>query len=274
MQNVGYYNGQIGKLSEINIPLLDRGYYFGDGVYDAAYSLDYNIIFLDEHIDRFYKSAELINIIIPMCKKEFKELIINLSKLVEDGDQFVYFQVTRGTAIREHIYLPQIRPNLTIMIKPKKMMNKSTKIKTILVEDKRHYMCNVKTLNLLQNVLAAQKAYEEDAYEAIFHRGNIVTECSHSNIHIIKNERLITAPLDNLILPGVTRNHLLKVARLLGYDVEERKYSTNELFEADEVFVTAAGMMCNSVNYINKIPVGGKNNHMFRVIQDKMFNIN
>lgn len=273
MKSIGYYNGQISELNEMVVPILDRGYYFGDGIYDATYSQNYQIMFLQEHINRFYDSANALEINIPIEKGEMKTLLVNLINLMDSADNFVYFQATRSTAVREHVYLEKSKANISIMIRPKQMIDVNSDLTAILVEDNRHLLCNIKTLNLLPNVLACNKAYREDAYEAIFHRNGRVTECSHSNIHIIKNEKIYTAPLDNLILPGVTRQKLLQIARLLGYEVIEKPFMIEDLYNADEIFITAAGTLCNSITKINGHSVGGKNKHMMTIIKDKMLEL-
>ena len=102
MKNLGYYNGKFGLLEEMTVPMLDRVCYFGDGVYDATYSRNHKIYNLDAHINRFFNSAKLLEINIPHTKEEMKEILSEMVRKVDDGEQFVYWQVTRGTGIRNH----------------------------------------------------------------------------------------------------------------------------------------------------------------------------
>ena len=144
------------------------------------------------------------------------------------------------------------------MLKPAGTPNLSEKIRLITVEDTRFFHCNIKTLNLIPSVMASQKAKEHGCQEAVFHRGDRVTECSHSNCHILKDGRLITAPLDNLILPGIARAHLLRICERLGVPVDERPFTLAELFAADEVLVTSSSKFCMSACEIDGKPAGGK----------------
>lgn len=269
MKNLGYYNGKIGLIEEMTVPMNDRAGYFGDGIYDATYSRNHIIYALDEHIDRFYNSARLVGMEVPMSKAELSALLCDLVRKVDDGEQFVYWQLTRGTSTRDHAF-PDVPPNLWVMLRPVPVKDTYQKIKLITVEDTRFYHCNVKTLNLLPNVLAAQRAEEAGVQESVFHRGERVTECAHSNVHIIQNEVFITPPTDNLILPGIARAHLIRTARALGYAVEERPFTVTEMMNADEVIVSSSGSFCLAATEIDGTPVGGKSPVMLKRLQDAL----
>ena len=269
MKNLGYYNGKIGLIEEMSVPMNDRAGYFGDGIYDATYSRNHIIYALDEHIDRFYNSARLVGMEVPMTKEALADLLCDLVRRVDDGEQFVYWQLTRGTSPRNHAF-PDVTPNLWVMLKPAAVKDTYQPIKLITMEDTRFFHCNIKTLNLLPNVLAAQRAESSGAHEAVFHRGDRVTECAHSNVHIIKNETFITAPTDNLILPGIARAHLIRTAKALGYAVEERPFTVSELMAADEVIISSAGSFCLAAAEVDGIPVGGRAPVMLRRMQDAL----
>ena len=245
MENLGYYNGKFGLLEEMTVPMLDRVCYFGDGVYDATYSRNHNIFALDEHIERFYNSAGLLGIKIPYTKEQVKEILKDMVKKVDSGEQFVYWQITRGTGMRNHAFPgDEVKANLWIMLKPLNIKDMSKKLKLITLEDTRFLHCNIKTLNLLPSVIASQKTEEAGCQEAVFHRGDRVTECAHSNVSIIKDGILKTAPTDNLILPGIARAHLIKMCKLFNIPVDETAFTLKELLEADEVIVTSSGQFC------------------------------
>lgn len=269
MKNLGYYNGKIGLIEEMSVPMNDRAGYFGDGIYDATYSRNHIIYALEEHIDRFYNSARLVGMEVPMTKEALADLLCDLVRRVDDGEQFVYWQLTRGTSPRNHAF-PDVTPNLWVMLKPAAVKDTYQPIKLITMEDTRFFHCNIKTLNLLPNVLAAQRAESSGAHEAVFHRGDRVTECAHSNVHIIKNETFITAPTDNLILPGIARAHLIRTAKALGYAVEERPFTVSELMAADEVIISSAGSFCLAATEVDGIPVGGRAPVMLRRMQDAL----
>ncbi|WP_160672285.1 D-amino acid aminotransferase [Clostridium sp. C8-1-8] len=271
MENLGFYNGEYDLIENMKIPMNDRVCYFGDGVYDATYSRNHKIFALDEHIDRFYNSAGLLSIKIPYTKEELKGLLQEMVKKVDCGEQFVYWQVTRGTGMRNHIFPEEnIKANIWIVLTPRNIKDMSKKIKLITIEDTRFLHCNIKTLNLLPSVMAAQKTEEAGCDEAIFHRGDRVTECAHSNVSIIKNGVFKTAPADNLILPGIARAHIIKMCKKFNIPVDETPFTLKELMEADEVIVTSSGQFCMSACEIDGKPVGGKASEVVERLQNAL----
>ena len=213
MKNIGYYNGEYGLIEEVKIPMLDRGIYFGDGIYEATFSIGNKIFALDDHLDRLYSSASLLDINLPFTRTEIINILEELNSKVDSKVKFIYWQVTRGTAPRKHIYNKEIKGNLYITITPfAEVKDYEKKLKLITVEDTRFLHCNIKTLNLIPNVMASQKADEAGCDEAVFHRGDIVTEASHSNVHIIKDGVFKTHPTDNYILPGISRWHHISLS--------------------------------------------------------------
>jgi D-alanine transaminase len=271
MENLGFYNGEYDLIENMKIPMNDRVCYFGDGVYDATYSRNHKIFALDEHIDRFYNSAGLLSIKIPYTKEELKGLLQEMVKKVDCGEQFVYWQVTRGTGMRNHIFPEEnIKANIWIVLTPRNIKDMSKKIKLITIEDTRFLHCNIKTLNLLPSVMAAQKTEEAGCDEAIFHRGDRVTECAHSNVSIIKNGVFKTAPADNLILPGIARAHIINMCKKFNIPVDETPFTLKELMEADEVIVTSSGQFCMSACEIDGKPVGGKASEVVERLQNAL----
>ena len=270
MENLGYYNGTVDLIENIRIPMTDRVCYFGDGVYDATYAHNHKIFDLKNHIDRFFNSAGLMRMDIGMSKEEVGALLEEMVKKVDAQTQFVYWQVTRGSEIRNHAWKDGIKGNLWIMIKPASITDLSQKIKVISREDTRFLHCNVKTLNLLPSVLAAKEAEEAGCQECIFHRGDIVTECAHSNVSILKDGVLKTHPTDHLILPGIARIHLIAMCKELGIPVDECNYTMKELMDADEVIVHSSGTFAVGVESVDGIPVGGKAPELLKKLQDAL----
>lgn len=271
MKNLGYYNGEYDLIENMKIPMNDRVCYFGDGVYDATYSRNHKIFALDEHIERFFNSAGLLKIKIPYTKGQLKEILNEMVSKVDSGEQFVYWQVTRGTAMRNHAFPGEdVKANIWIMLKPLTIKDMSQKIKLITLEDTRFLHCNIKTLNLLPSVIASQKTEEAGCQEAVFHRGDRVTECAHSNVSIIKDGILKTAPADNLILPGIARAHLIKMCKRFGIPVDETPFTVKELMEADEVIVTSSGQFCMTACEIDGVSVGGKASDIVKKLQDAL----
>lgn len=267
MKTLGYYNGKYGELDEMCIPMNDRVCWFGDGVYDAGPSRNYKIFAIDEHVDRFFNSAGLLDIEMPVTKEELKELLQEMVNKMDTGNLFVYYQVTRGTGVRNHAYTKG-PGNLWIMLKPAEIQDGIEPIKLITVEDTRFLHCNIKTLNLIPSCVATEKAKKAGCQEAVFYRpGGRVTECAHSNVHIIKDGKLVTAPTDNLILPGIARAHLIRMCKQLGIPVSETPYTLKDLFEAEEVLVTSSSNLCLHACEIDGKPVGGKNPELLEKIR-------
>ena len=257
MERIGYYNGEIAPLDELKVPFLDRVSFYGDGVYDATMARDGVMLYIDDHLDRFFNS---------MCAMRFEPnftwegLVAELQRvldLADARDNFVYWQITRGTAPRKHEF-PAVEPNLWIMVVPLPFADLSRTVDAVSFEDLRFGYCNVKTLNLLPNVLAAQNAADNGGQEAIFVRDGYVTESAHSNIHIMKDGALITHPADNHILPGIARKHLIAMCGKLGIPVEERLYTLDELKAADEVLISASSTFAIRVAHVDGQPVGGR----------------
>ena len=257
MKTLGYYNGKIGELDAMRVPMLDRAGYFGDGVYDATMCAGYVINNLEEHLDRFYNSARLLEIMVPMKKPALRELQCALVHRLDDPDQFVYWQVTRGTAMRGHAY-PDCPANLWVMLSPEQPTPMDRVYGLITVPDTRFLHCNIKTLNLIPSVMAYQKAIAAGCDEAVFHRDGVVTECAHSNVHILKDGMFRTHPADCHILPGIARAHLIRMCGHLGIPVDETAFTLDELRNADEVIVSSSGDFCIRACTIDGQPVGGK----------------
>ena len=267
METLGYYNGKIGEIAEMTVPMLDRACYFGDGVYDATYARNHIIYCLDEHMDRFFNSAGLLRMEVPCSKEELKRLLREMVAKVDSGEQFVYWQITRGAAEREHAF-PHGKANLWIMLRPSPIQDTYRRLRLITMEDTRFLHCNIKTLNLLPNVMAAQKAAEAGCDETVFHRGETVTECAHSKFHLLKDGVFRTHPTDHYILPGIARLNLIRACRELGIPVDETPFTLQELLEADEVIVSSSGSFCLGADSVDGRPVGGKAPELLRRLQD------
>lgn len=277
MKNVGYYNGKIDLIENISIPMLDRSSYFGDGCYDALYSRNHKAYCLTPHLDRLYNSASLLGIDPGMTKEEMAELINDLMKKSDTGELFIYIQLSRGTAPRNHAHGGKLKANLTITMTPSEVADTYTPISCITVPDTRFFHCNIKTLNLLPNVLAAEKAHSAGCHEAIFYRpfaegmtNGIVTECAHSNVHAIIDGVFRTHATDNKILPGIARQNILAMCRKLGLPFCEIPFTREDLFKADEVMISSSGSFLIPVNEIDGVKVGGRCPDMLRKLQNAL----
>ena len=155
-----------------------------------------------------------------------------------------------------------------VMVEPDPLTPIQKTFRAVTVEDTRFFHCDIKTLNLIPNVMAAQQAKEAGCEEAIFHRGDLVTECAHSNVSILKDGMFRTAPLSRLILPGTVRKHLIRLAAQEGIPVEQTSFTVQELLDADEVIVHNCGTLCNAINEIDGKKVGGSAPDLLRKLQD------
>lgn len=272
MKTLGYYNGKIDDLEKMTVPMLDRACYFGDGVYDVTYCRNRVIYALDEHIDRFLQSAAALRMPCPMGRSELSELLRSLVQKTDSGDLWVYFQLTRGTELRNHAFPVEGTPNLWVMLKPGQIKDTYKTLRCIIHPDVRSKLCNIKTLNLIPNVLATQAAVEAGVDECILHRDGIVTECAHSNVSILIGGRLLTHPADEYILAGTGRAHLLAACRHFGIPVEERTYTLDELRGADEILMTSASALCMRIVELDREPIGGRDEGTVRRIQDYLVN--
>lgn len=270
MKTLGYYNGTIDELDRITVPMLDRACYFGDGVYDVTFSRNHKIYMLEEHVSRIFHSAALIGIKPQLSEPELCELLRKLITCLDDGDAWVYFQFSRGTDFRAHAFPENAAPNLWIMLKPAKIKDTYKTLRCITLEDTRALHCNIKSLNLLPNVIATQKTVDAGVDECILHRDGIVTECAHSNVSILKNGKLITHPADEKILAGTGRAHLIRFCNQFNIPVEEREYTLDELSAADEILLTSASSLCMRIIELDGSPIGAKAPDTVRMLQDAL----
>lgn len=241
---MGYslWNDRIVADNEVVVDKEDRGYQFGDGVYEVVKVYNGQLFTLEEHVDRFYASAEKIHITIPYTKDKLYTLLHQLVEANEINTGHIYFQITRGACPRNHIFPgDDVAPVLTGNAKenPRPVANFENGVKATFVEDIRWLRCDIKSLNLLGAVLAKQEAHEKGCYEAILHRGETITEGSSSNIYGVKDGVLYTHPADNLILNGITRQVILKCAEEIGMPVKEEAFTKEQLLAMDEVIVSS-----------------------------------
>lgn len=268
-KTVGYYNGEMGPLEEMKVPMGDRALYFGDGIYEATCVANRIPFALDDHLDRMYNSLRLLEIPFHKDRAWVKDELQKVINAAEDSPiHFLYWQISRGIGPRSHPFPQETEPTFMAYVKPHTMKSMDKPYKLISMEDIRFKLCNIKTLNLIPSVLANQRAVEHGCNEAVLHRGSRVTECAHSNISILKDGVLRTAPTDELILPGITRKHLLALARENGIPTDETPFSMVELMNADEVIVTSSSALCMMVESIDGIPVGGKDRERLKLLQN------
>jgi D-alanine transaminase len=253
-------NGELINRSEAKVDIEDRGYQFGDGVYEVIRVYNGKMFTLKEHLNRFVRSSDSIGIAIPYTAEHLTEMLKGL--IVKNNLQtgIIYMQITRGAAPRNHAFpTGNVIPTLVAYTKElnRPVGNLKSGVTTILTEDIRWLRCDIKSLNLLGNLLAKQKASEKGCFEAIQHRGNEVTEGSSSNIFIVKNGVIITHESNHFILKGISKDVILQICSEKGISVKERTFSLAELEQADEVFLSSTTAEVMPIVEINGNKVNG-----------------
>lgn len=244
---------------DANVPYNDRGYVFGDGIYEYIRVYDNNVFTAKEHFERLLRSAKEIGLELKYNVDELTELVqelLSTNGIVNGG---VYIQVTRGAAPRDHAFpTPSVEANIMAFTKsydrPYKLLEEG--INAITTEDIRWLRCDIKSLNLLGNVLAKEYATKYNAQEAIQHRGDIVTEGSSSNVYAIKNGEMYTHPVNNYILNGITRMVIKSVAEEKDIPFNEEVFTLDFLKNADEIIVSSTSIEVMPVVKLNGENVG------------------
>ena len=244
MPNITYIDGKYLNYEDSKIHVNDRGYHFGDAVYEVIV-FNKNIFYdFDAHIQRLFKSLKSLEIKFSLSSSSLKIIINNLIRLNKAIIGSVYIQVSRGVAERNHSFHGlNIKPILTIILtKKSNIQNDLNGVKAITLNDNRWSRPDIKTTQLLPNVLAKTLANKNNAYESIFiDDEGYVTEGSSSNIWVLNKEnQLITRNLDGKILSGITRNSISLFAKKNNITVVEKKFTQIELYNAKEVFLTSA----------------------------------
>ncbi len=258
MPNIGVLNGEFLPLEEVRISVEDRGFQFGDGVYEVIRVYNGTPFRMSEHLLRLDRSAQAIQLPIEITP-EWEKQIIRAIELSHYDQAKVYIQITRGIAPREHVFPLVFSP--TIVITVREIADVPTELKAngvaaITLPDIRWGRCAIKSLNLLPNILAKQQASEAKAFEAILIKNGFVTEGSSSNVMIYHDGVVKTPPLDDSILPGVTRQEVLDIAKAEGIGIQETKISQRELEGAQEVFLVGTTIEVLSVTTLDGKPVG------------------
>lgn len=263
MGEIAYVNGSFVPLEKAYVHVEDRGYQFGDGVYEVVYAFNGIPFGLKEHLDRFFNSMELIRIKSPYSKEEITDLVNEALKRSGFAHAQIYFHMTRGTSKRSHPFPDAGVPaNFLITVReavglPREMTDNGVAV--YLTEDIRWGRCNIKSLNLLPNVLAKQEALDHGAFEAVLCKDGYITEGAVSNVFIVSDGQVRTAPADHKILPGITRQHVIELCRELGIKVLETPFTPEELYAADEAFLTGSGIEVLPVVKVSDSLIGDGN---------------
>tara|TARA_A100001015_G_scaffold5051_1_gene6395 strand:- start:380 stop:1231 length:852 start_codon:yes stop_codon:yes gene_type:complete len=260
MPNISYVNGVYYNYHNSKVNINDRGYHFGDSVYEVVLFNEGIFYDFEGHIDRLFNSLNSINIKFSLSKISLKIIIKNLIKINRASFGSVYIQVSRGIAERNHSYHGMnLKPLLSIIV-TKKLNNifiNDIGVKAITLYDNRWSRPDIKTTQLLPNVLAKTEANKKGAFEGIFiDSDGYVTEGSSSNIWIINNNNeIITRAIDGQILSGITRKTIAKFAKLNNLIVKEEKFKKEELYKSKEVFLTSASSFVTPIIEVDDIEI-------------------
>ncbi|HEY0847656.1 MAG TPA: D-amino acid aminotransferase [Noviherbaspirillum sp.] len=265
-----YLNGDITPLSEARIPVLDRGFIFGDGVYEVIPMYDRRLFRAKQHLSRLFRSLNEIRIPNPHTEEEWMRRIDTVAGHHPADTQLIYLQVTRGVARRAHPFPPDVKPTVFIMTNALTVPGQDAVdngVACISVEDRRWLRCDIKSISLLGNVLAAQQAVEHGALEAIQFRDGFLTEGASSNVWIVKEGKVMIPPKDHLILEGIRYGLIEELCAACRIPFEARRIPRDEVLAADEVLLSSAGREVLAVTSIDGKPVaGGKPGPVFRAL--------
>lgn len=255
-----YLNGSWMPLSEAKISVLDRGFIFGDGIYEVVPVYSRKPFRLDSHLGRMQRSLKAIQIDCPLNARQWSEIIDGLIERNTGDDQFIYLQVTRGVAKRDHAFpspaVAQTIFGMSTPFSPPSAQQREEGISVVSLPDERWLHCDIKSTALLGNVLARQAATERGASEAVLFRDGFLTEGAASNIWMVK-DGVLHAPLKNhLILEGVRYGLMEEIAGQLGIPVQIRRIRQQEVSQADELLMTSATKEVLPIVRMDQRPVG------------------
>ena len=267
-RDVVFLNGELLPLEEAKVPVLDRGFIFGDGVYELVPVYSRVAFRLDEHLARLERSLGEAKIRNPYSRQRWREIVYQLVDAQPFEDQGVYFQVTRGVAKRDHAFPRDTQPTVFMMANPlvnPPLAQIDAGGAAVSAQDNRWLRCDIKSISLLGNVLARQISADAGAAETILFRDGKLTEASASNVFIVRRGVIVSPPKSSLILPGITYDVVTELARANGMPLEFREVAEAEVRSADEIWVTSSSKEVLAIVSLDGRKVGdGKPGPQFR----------
>jgi len=263
-----FLNGRFLPIEQAMVPVLDRGFIFGDGVYELIPVYSRAPFRMDEHLARLERSLAAVRIKNPYSREQWRGIILELVAKQPWEDQGVYFQVTRGVAKRDHAFPAGAEPTVFVMCNPlvnppKELVEKGAV--AVSAADNRWLRCDIKSISLIGNCLLRQVSADAGAVETILFRDGKLTEASASNVFVAKNGLLLSPPKSNLILPGITYDVVVEIAQATKIPLEFRDVSEAEVRSADEIWLTSSSKEILAVVTLDGKPVGeGKPGALFR----------
>jgi D-alanine transaminase len=254
-----FLNGQLVPISQATVSVLDRGFIFGDGVYELVPVYSRVAFRLDEHLARLERSLGETRIRNPYSRAQWRDIVYKLVDAQPFEDQGVYFQVTRGVAKRDHAFPKDAEPTVFAMSNPlvtpaKELVQKGAA--AVSAHDNRWLRCDIKSISLIGNCLLRQLSAEAGAVETILFRDGKLTEASASNVFVVKRGVILSPPKSSLILPGITYDVVVELARANGLPLELRDVAEREVRGADEVWVSSSSKEVLPIVSLDGAPVG------------------
>ena len=254
-----FLNGKFMPVEEARVPVLDRGFIFGDGVYELVPVYSRVPFRLDEHLARLERSLAAVRIRNPYSRAEWRDIILQLVAKQSFDDQGVYFQVTRGVARRDHVFPKNVAPTVFIMSNP--LVNPPLEqvergAAGVTAADERWLHCDIKSISLIGNCLLRQVSADAGAAETILFRDGKLTEASASNVFVVRGGVIQSPPKSNLILPGITYDVIVELAQGVGLPLEFRDLTASEVRAADEIWVTSSSKEVLAIVTLDGKPVG------------------
>jgi D-alanine transaminase len=259
MTQIVHLNGRFLPIDQAFVPVLDRGFIFGDGVYEVIPVYSRHVFRLEEHLRRLQDSLDGIRLVNPHSNAEWTALIHELIAQNEGEDQYVYFHVTRGVAKRDHAFpkgaVPTVFMMSTPLLTPPRELCE-TGISAVSAIDNRWDRCDIKAIALLPNVLLRQLAIDHGVVETILFRDGILTEGAASNIFAVENGVILAPPKDNRMLPGITYDLVLELAEANVIPLEVGKFTESRIRAADELWLTSSTKEVLPITHLDGHPVG------------------
>lgn len=251
-----YLNGEFVPPERAVVPVLDRGFLFGDGVYEVIPAYGGCLFRLEQHLDRLDRSLEGIRLANPLGRQAWRAMLADLLRRNGGGEGSVYLQVTRGPAPRDHVFPSPGSPTVMAQVNPPAAAPAGAGVAAITARDIRWELCHIKAITLLPNALLRQQAREAGAYEAILEREGMVTEGAASNVFVIRGDEVATPPRGPRLLAGITRELVMELLQAAGRPCREREVGVAELAGADEIWLTSSTREVLPVTRLDGMPVG------------------
>lgn len=269
--SIVYLNGEFIRLADAKVSVLDRGFVFGDGIYDVVPAYNGRAFRMAEHLDRLERSLDLVSIHVDFQREDWESLVNEMLLSSKLSDCMVYIQVTRGVAKRDHPFPKDTKPTIFCMVSPFTRPTETERtigLTAIAIPDIRWLRCEIKSISLLGNVMAKQAAVDAGVNEVLQFRDGYLTEGAANNAWVVIDKTLLAPPRNNLILEGIRYGLMQELAAQSGIKFECRPITEEEVNNADEIMVTSATREVLPITQFNGNPVGtGKPGAIYNLIR-------